>query len=300
MVREDGAQGQRTRLEAARLISSLPDQFEGQLQQLLHDPDPEVVRSAIGAVGTLRKRKSVPFVIEHLGDAEQRDDAIDALLRFEESIVGTLRDYLADSSVSIEVRREIPSVLVRVRTPEAMHVLAANVLQSDNVLRYRIIAALNKLRERHRTVDVDTTLVETVLAAEIMGHYRSYQILASANGAPTDPLKQSMAEDLERIFRLMKILSPEHDLQSVYLSLQSKNPVTHANALEFLDNTLRPQLRSLLVPLIDGDVSESERVHLADRLLGVTVKTQKEAVTALMSADDPWLKSCAELWSHSG
>jgi hypothetical protein len=42
----------------------------------------------------------------------------------------------------------------------------------------------------------------------------------------------------------------------------------HANALEFLDNTLSPELRVLIVPLLDSEVSVAERVKLADRFLG--------------------------------
>ena len=50
--------------------------------------------------------------------------------------------------------------------------------------------------------------------------------------------------------------------------IQSSDPVTHSNALEFLDNTLNPQLRQRLVPLIDSEVTLQERVRLADRFLG--------------------------------
>jgi hypothetical protein len=46
----------------------------------------------------------------------------------------------------------------------------------------------------------------------------------------------------------------------------------HANALEFLDNTLNPQLRARLVPLIDSEVSLEERIRLADRFLGFSVQ----------------------------
>src|SRR5206468_6296423 len=106
MVREEGPQGQRTRLEAARLIGGLPDHFSVQLNHLLHDSDPQVVQHAIRAVGTLRKRRLAPVLIEHLGNPTLRDESVDALLAFEDSIAGTLQDYLTDGSVPIEIRRE--------------------------------------------------------------------------------------------------------------------------------------------------------------------------------------------------
>jgi hypothetical protein len=78
--------------------------------------------------------------------------------------------------------------------------------------------------------------------------------------------------------------------------MRSSDPVVHANALEFLDNTLKPALRTLLVPLIDGEVSDSERVRLADRFIGIQIKSREEAIATLLSSEDPWLKSCAALW----
>jgi hypothetical protein len=67
---------------------------------------------------------------------------------------------------------------------------------------------------------------------------------------------------------MMKLLFPAIDLQNAYLGIQSADPVVHSNALEFLDNTLNPQLRARLVPLIDSEVTLQERVRLADRFLG--------------------------------
>jgi len=268
MVREEGTQGRRTRLEAARLIASLPLQFEPQLGQLLQDTDKEVVRCAIRAAASHRRRRWAPLLVERLSDPELHYDAVEGLLAFGEAIAGTLRDYLGDESVPIEIRREIPPILLRLGTPVAVRILANNVIQGDNVLRYRIISALNKLLDVHKDFEMDADSIETVLVAEIMGYYRSCQLLQAAKGDAVE-LRESMKQDLERIFRLMKLLSPEQSLQDAYRGLQSKDPVTHANALEYLDNTLKPQLRNLLVPLIDSDVSNSERAQLADRLFGL-------------------------------
>ena len=64
-----------------------------------------------------------------------------------------------------------------------------------------------------------------------------------------------------------------------------------ANALEFLDNILQPQVRSLIVPLLDSQVSVRERVALANRLLGTSVETPEQAVSALVASDDPWMRA---------
>jgi hypothetical protein len=221
-------------------------------------------------VASLRKRRWTPLLVESLGDPELVQAATEGLLTFGESIAGTLRDYLGDNSVPIETRREIPPILQRLGTPLAVRILANNVIEGDNILRHRIISSLNKLLDVHKDAAMDPTSIETVLIAEIMGYYRSCQLLASATDDAARELQHSMKEDLERIFRLIKALNPEHALQNAYQDLQSGDPVAHANALEYLDNTLKPQIRSLLVPLIDSDVPNAERAKLADRLLGMT------------------------------
>lgn len=302
MVHEEGEKSVQTRAEAARLIASLPDHFEDQLQPLMQDSEPAVLRPAMYTAATLRKRRFVPTIIGRLGSEKLASDAADALALFGDAVVGTLRDHLNDPDEPIEVRRQIPQALVRIGTPAAAAVLSENLFYADTILRFRIISALNKLLDSRRNITIDPQLVETVMIAELMGHYRSYQILGTIDATSTsaEALKESMKEEVERIFRLMKLLSPGQDLESAYLGLQSTDPVMHANALEFLDATLKPQLRNLVVPLIDTEISERERARLADRLLGVKVKSQAEAVAVLKNTEDPWLKSCVELWLNRG
>jgi hypothetical protein len=141
-------------------------------------------------------------------------------------------------------------------------------------------------------------LVEVVLGAEIMGHYRSYQILGTIGDMSRgdDPvvqaLKQSMEQEEERIFRLLGLLFPGHDFHSAHFGLRSQLPNVRANALEFLDNVLKPQFRHLVVPLFDPYTTVRDRIALARRVLGADVQSREEAVSSLLVSDDPWLKSC--------
>ncbi len=298
MVREPGAEGKRTRLEAARLLSVLPDEFDDQLRLLLCDEDPDVACAAFEAVAKMCKRRFVPRVLDRIADPQCTAAAVEALAQMGSRILGTLRDHFADVDVPIEVRREITAVLVRIGTPEVARVLEAHLLESDTVLRFRVISALNKLRQVHSEVAIDGQMIETVLAAEIMGHYRSYQILGTLGQGleSEDPtvrvLRETLQQEVERIFRLLGLLYPRYDLHSAYFGIQSRDPVVHDNALEFLDNVLKPQLRNMLVPLMDSAVTVAERVALANRHVGREVRTREEAVAELIASDDPWLKSC--------
>jgi hypothetical protein len=141
-------------------------------------------------------------------------------------------------------------------------------------------------------------MIEIVLLAEITGHLRSYQILGilgvslESDDTVVRALRDSMNQEVERIFRLLRLMFPQYDFHSAYFGLQSANRTVHDNALEFLDNILKPQFRTLLVPLLDNYVSNQERVALANKTVGLKVENREEAVAALVGSEDPWLKSC--------
>jgi hypothetical protein len=146
---------------------------------------------------------------------------------------------------------------------------------------------------------VDPQLVEAALGAEVLGHYRSYQILGTIKtpGPGQEPvergLRAAMREELERIFRLLDLLHPRRDFRAAWVALQSGNAVIHDQALDLLESLLRPEMKALLVPLVDPEIPEPQRVRLAQRLVGAPVGTTEQGIDALASTGDPWLRSCA-------
>jgi AAA family ATP:ADP antiporter len=236
-------------------------------------------------------------LLASLHRTELADAAADALARAGDDAVPALRDVLQNEDLPVETRREIPGVLLRIGTPAAAEVLVDSLLQGDATVRYRIIASLNTLRRRGE-IAIDPALVELLLAAEIAGHYRSYQAMGAlpAQVRRTDVLtgvRQSMEHELERIFRLLSLLLPDVDLQDAYVGLRSANEAIRANALEFLDNVLAPSLRQLLLPLLDPHVTVEERIAIADRIVGAPLTSAEQAVDTLLASGDLWLKSSA-------
>ena len=135
-------------------------------------------------------------------------------------------------------RLELLEVVRRLGTPAAANVLNEAPLEGDTQLRFGVIAALNKLHQTHPELERDRQMIETVLAAEILGHYRSYQFLGTLGSRvdEADPvvsrLRDSMRQEVERIFRMLALLHPGVDLHSAYYGVQSENPVVHDNALD--------------------------------------------------------------------
>ena len=246
---EFGPDGRHARLEAARLLALIPDEPDAVAalhSQLFTDEDAEVAREALRAVARHPRPDFVPRLLDLLKHSDLGQDAAE--------------------------------VMARMGTPAAAKALNDAVLEGDTVLRFRVIAALNKLHQTHPELERDRPLIETVLSAEILGHYRSYQLLATTVGGAdeADPavkaLQESMPQEVERIFRLLALLHPDVDLHSVYYGVQSVDQVVHDNALEFLDNVLASNLRRLVVPLVDSTVSVTQRSRLANQFVSQAIR----------------------------
>ena len=289
MVNARGPSGVPDRVEAARVLALAPEGLGDQLARLLRDEDVEVARQAIAAARLVRDDQVLSPLIELLGRPELSEEATDALSRHGTTIVPRLKERLLDESISIDVRREIPLVLLRIGTPEAGRALVDALLEGDATVRYRVIASLNKLKRLHPEVVIDRSLVELLLAAEIAGHYRSHQILGALRHSlmADDPMfaamNRSMAHERERIFRLLSLLLPDVDLQDAYVGLESMQATIRANSLEFLDNVLSPQLRQVLVPVLDPQTSLEERIAIADRLVGAPVNSAEAGIASLLT-----------------
>lgn len=274
------------------------------IQELGEFPDFSIragIAAFLASPGPARNLEAARVILEQMvaspGDAgaRDRDEAARVLSLLPDVFPDLLVKLLGDEDPGIA--RAAVQALSRAGAA-GVPLLQEKLLEEDPALRYRVIAALNKLRRLHPEVQLDRKLIELLLAAEIAGHYRSHQVLAAvaeslpAGDAVMVAMRQSMDHELERIFRLMSLLFPEAQLQDAYVGLRSDNPIIRANALEFLDNVLEPQLRHLVVPLLDPQTSLRERVAIADRLVGAPLTTAEGGITALLA--DPRMRGVAE------
>lgn len=294
----DGPDAMLTKIEAARVLSQLREGFDEELHALLQDGNAEVVRASLVAAGQRGDGAFVPAVLSKLEDGGLFEDAAQALVRMGEAAVPDLRYALEDTASPVTVRTAIPRILATIGGTAAREALVENLLASDMALRAEVVAALGRLHARDPELAMDRRAVEMVLTAEAVTHYRSYQILASLQPTfdESDPvvqgLNEAIGQERHRIVGLIAPLLSVGDASSVAAALRSADAGIRANALELADNVLSPELRRLVLPLVDAQVSAEERVALAGKVVGATVKSQEEAVVAMLSSDNAWLKAC--------
>jgi hypothetical protein len=233
----------------------------------------------------------IQAIVARLGETELTAEATSALVLFGDAAVPELGRILNNANAPAAIRVHAPDVLLRIATVAAEHALVEVMLDGDPAVRLRVVSALNKLRQLDPGRRLESDLVETVLAAEILGHYRSYQILGTFDptGASDEAarvrLRETMGQEVERIFRFMKLLLPGPDLHSAYKGLQSSAPDIRANAVEYLEHALPPRMRELLLPLLDNEVSVDERIAIAERMAG-TVHASEQMLAALAASEE--------------
>jgi ATP:ADP antiporter, AAA family len=310
LARSDEA-APRARKEAAVVLGLIPppSELHTELMGLFHDADREVVEQALLAAGRVRSREFLSAVIEKLSAPALKAAARAALVLYGDRAVGTLKDYLNDPDVPLALRKELPEVLAQIPTPESAAVLAESLVQSDPGLRYDVLKALNKLCRRDRKLLPEALDFADMLDAELMGYYRSLQILAAIDpqaGAKAAAvgsmegvtlvaraLAERMEHEFERLFRLLALLYPARDVYNAYVGLTSHRPQLQANALEVLEHILKPDLYKRLAYTLDPEIKLPEKLRFAERFCHTKVESAPQALRILLHSGDNWLRACA-------
>lgn len=309
--RSDADRG-RARLEAARVLGLIPPPCElhTDLLALLADEQPEVAEQALLAAGKIGSPEFLPQVIRKLSDPRLRGPARAALAHYGARALGNLRACLNDASLPLELRKRIPDALAAVPTAESAAALVEGLVESNPGLRYDVLKALNKVARTNRPLFGGGEEVADMLEAELMGYYRSFQILAAidrrAGAAATTgeeveddtPLlsravRERMDHELERIFRLLSLLYPGRDVYNAYLGLTSGDARLQANSLEVLEHVLKSDLYRRLISSLDPEVGLTEKLKIAEQICLTAIGSRAEALRILLHSDDLWLSACA-------
>jgi ATP:ADP antiporter, AAA family len=83
---------------------------------------------------------------------------------------------------------------------------------------------------------------------------------------------------------------PPHDIYSAYTGIRSTKSHLRASAIEFLDNLLHPNLKSLLFPILEEATTESF-IRKGSQLLGYEIRSRSIYLEQLIKGRDPWLKA---------
>lgn len=284
------------------------------LHLLLNEKDPEVIRKAIVSAGRTREEEFISILISFLGKKHYRKLAREALAEFGEDVIPVLARYIEHESADRTIRSAIPRVLSLVGSPKSVKLLFQSIDQDDLLLRFEIIKALNRLKEKFPSLKIDKQKVNSGIYNETQDYFRlltilNYQLSLRKSGRYFGKkdvdleavekaqqlliraLGERLDRHLERIFRLLGMRYILHDIYSAYLGIFSKKSDLRANAIEFLDNVLDPGLKKLIIPIVETG-SPGVLLEKSRSLIRFDFSENEKCFEYILQGTDNWLKVC--------
>ena len=283
------------RLELVLAAAALVEDGDARafVQAHLDDPDPGVASTALLSAGRLKTGEGDGRLVAALRDADTRDAARQALVLRGPAVVDMLARQLLDPRTHPVVRRTIPSVLARIPGTTTIAALVRCVIapETDQLLDYRTIKAMSKLRAANPALTFDRSLVLDVLEHEVEAAHRYGAATAALGRADLDPalaglargaLEDAWKQRREGAFRCLGLIYQPGDVHRCFVALSGARGAGRANALEWLERTVGHSLFLRLSPILGTGAAD-----------GAPRDALRDAMAALLDDGDAWVAACA-------
>jgi ATP:ADP antiporter, AAA family len=298
--RDAGRDARRDVAAAVRHIGN--PRFRPLLIPLLYDPSPAVADEAMESVRAAGASDFVfvPTLIALLRNRRLKSRARQVLVSYGEPVVAALAHFMRDQDEDIWVRRHIPATLAQIPSQRSVDVLAAALAEPDGFLRYKVIAALDRLRRSDVALTFPREAVEP-LALREGRRYFNYLSLADnlsragtldSSSLLTHAVQQKMARTRDRVFRLLALIYPWKDIAAAEWTLHHGDARSRASASEYLDNILTGQLRKYLMPILE-ELPQEEKVRRGNVLLKTRPRDLDETMLQLINDEDQVVAAAA-------
>jgi ATP:ADP antiporter, AAA family len=287
---------------AAALGNTRDPRFQRLLIPLLYDPFADVSDEAMESV---RKAGTadfifVPTLVSLLHNRHRKGRARAVLVGYGEPVIDVLAYFVADEHEDIWIRRHIPSTLALIPSQKSVDVLAARLHDPDRFLRYKIIAALGRLRRTNEQLAFPGAVIEPIVrreARQFFAYLSLHHNLETSGRMPDGALlaaalRQKMHRGRDRIFQLLALIYPWADISAAEWALTDGEPRKRASASEYLDNLLTGPIRKLVMPVVE-DLPTEERVRRGNVLLRTRPRDTEETLLQLINDEDQVISAAA-------
>ena len=273
------------------------------IQQYVHDEDPGVVENALLAAGNSRDLVFIPKLIHFLPHKSTRPTAQKALSNYEPGeLLPVLTEIIQHKELKTDILVQLPALTERMDTQKAIDFLFELVQHRDVAVKLEALQALHVMKGKYPHLTINSNKVMQFLMSEI-GLYRntlalnytarqtiqsvteSAEILEASNEL-TNLLERRLDSSLERIFQLLGLKYPPSEILPVYEGIRNRDPDIRMNAVDFLDNILDPNLKNVLIPIVESSMMENMSAEILERL---DIEAPDEATcfeSLLMGRDD--------------
>jgi ATP:ADP antiporter, AAA family len=304
LLADSSETGRQVQRDFAVAIRHMPDpQFRRLLIPLLHGPDPDVAEEAMRSVCHFGAADFifVPTLVSLLRDRRLKSSARDVLVAQGPQVLGILGHFLRDPEEDIWVRRHIPATIALIPCQKSVDVLVDALNEKDGFLRFKVIAALERLRRTHDLTFPHAPLEQLTYreSDRYVAFLRLYSALF-ASGGPDDSLlaralSEKMSRAMDRMYRLLGLIYPWKDIAAVRWSIEHDTIRGRASALEYLDNVLKGEMRRRLLPVLEEPTPDPALNGRSDLVKGGL--SSNDALLKLLGDPDPTIAASAAYYA---
>ncbi len=302
------------RRQVARALGLVANpRFRPLLVPLMYDDHYFVARAAVNSAGTIGGDDFlyVPTLVTLMRNRRLKEPVRKVLVGYGEAVVPTLAYFMADHEEDIWVRRHVPSTLARIPSEASVTALLGALDAEDGFLRYKAVAALERLRRDHPSLTIDAAVVEKHVLVEAgrafnaLTLYTNLFVLGgiSAGSLLARALEERRLRATDRVFRLLGLVHSSSDIAAVSVALRTTEGRQRSGALELLDNMLGGEVRRRVMLLVE-DMPAEERVRKGNVIYKTRPRDLEDTVAQLVHDDNQVVASAAillieerQLWS---
>lgn len=273
------------------------------LDRFLQDKELQIRLEVLLAMGDSEESAFIPVLTGHLLAKETRQTAKQALVQFGPGLLPHLEAIASHNIYPTELLRLLPSLAENIHSPLSVNYLFSMVRHTNVSVRLAALQSLHSLKRNFPDLHVSEKetirliIQETNLYKDTLGHLYSQKQLKDqdkrsaqeARQALTSLLERRLDGTLERIFHLLGLRYSPGQINTVYEGIKAENPDVRFNAIEFLDNILEPDLKKILIPIIESAVIDPASVAAINQL-NLTVLTEAECFDQLLNGRDEKVK----------
>jgi len=270
------AESQKSEVEKMELAKAIglmsPDApMTDRLEALIDDHSPDVSFYALKSAARLKKIGYIPAVIRKLINPSTREDAISTLHKYGQSAMPALGENFKDSRQDLNLRKAVVETLARIGTQEAAFALVEELDQGSGELDSEIIDALDRIRTEKGEVQLPGRVGKRKTLFLVQKYCRAFLDLRDLGpGEDNEAARRRLERDLQTlfsdIFKLLGLFYPQEEIRKAYQNIETGTKNSIAYAIELLDNTLKRDMRDVIIPLVE-DSSPSERQRAFQKIL---------------------------------
>ncbi len=222
------------------------------------------------------------------------------LVSYGEEVIAPLAYFMDDEGEDAWIRRHLPSTIAMIPSQKAVDALVARLEDPDGFLRYKVMAALGRLRRADDSLKFPADRVEMSIlreARQFFTYLSLHHNLATRGELPdtsvmASALRQKIRRIRDRIYHLLALLYPPGDIAAAQWTLAHGDARNRASASEYLDNLLTGAIRKMVMPIVE-DLPVEEKVRRGNVLIRTRPRDVEETLLQLINDDDQVISACA-------